>query len=486
MFIKSSYLQKIIIILLGLTLNILYSTEEISLQILKDTVSVDVEGTAPQFLPNAKWEAIQKAMRHAVEEVAGLQIEGGTANLNNETKNFLSIRTEGYVSRWELIEEKEIENLYKVKIRAWVRKLPLNKDLFLYQNIPLKAIYEWLGKPRVAVDIVDLVSYESGGKAQIQELRFTQHQIQKIFIDRGITVVEVDDSIWNDPNQTKFEIGIKGTSTTRLSRELPFPFNNPIGKLYVYHNTLELKVIKFPGKHQLVSEIYFEPEINNIQEDVQKFAAFSKDEAVTKAIQRNIESRGWDIMGKTIKSWYLMLNQPKTITLIIKEISSGKEVDNITRTISILEDVLNVRIRGQVGNRVEYEVEYNGTTERLAGYIEDKLPFLMRIGLKEEQLVYQKSKEETPILKSKNYLVSIKGLTISEANNFLNLISEKVTKINQENFEKGVAYFNIDYVGTSNELSQLIEKTSKNITITGYSGNRITGEVRNKEKENGT
>ncbi|MCD6221347.1 hypothetical protein J7K25_04240 [bacterium] len=452
------------------------------IQNLKDLISVEVEENVPKSLPNARWEAIQRAMRRAVEEAAGFQIEGGTAILNSEVKDFISSRTQGYVARWKIIREGEVDDRYEVKMKAWVRKVPLNKDLF-FKDLPLKAIYEWVGKPRIAVNVVDLVAYKSGEHAVPQELKFTKRQIEKTFINKGVTIIDVPKNVWNDPKQDKFDIGVEGISTSRLSRKISFLEGENSVDLYIYTNTLQLKIIKFPGREIIASEIYFDPAMGKMltREELPTYASFTCDEAVKKAIKRNLERRAWDIVSKTIKYWYLELNKPKTISITVENIFRGEEVDTIRRILSILDDVVEERFRGQRDDRAKFEVDFRGTTVRLAEAIERRLPALVRVGLFNDQIYYKKTKGKK-LIKPQLYIVSVKDVSLTQINFIKNALADKVSSIEQSSFKNKTVEFNISYFGTNIELAEVLENISGiEIAITGCLGNKITGEIRTKK-----
>lgn len=432
----------------------------------RDLVPVDVEMSVPAEMPDARREAVQAAMRKAVEEAAGVQVEGGTAVLNSEVRDFISLRTEGYVARWEMMEEGREEDSYRVRMRVWVRNIPLNKDLVTqsFQNLPVRAIYDWQGKPRVAIDIVDLVANEEGRESRPHPLRLTQAQVADIFLERGIRVVEVSPEEWNEPGQTRFDVGIRGTSDTRLNRALPIPRDAPIGHMYFYDNTLSLRATEFPGRNVILNRNYFPAE--GVEQGAQ-----ARDSAINSAIRVNLEARASEILAGIVRAWYLKLNEPRLVNVSFSGITSGEETDAITRTISALGDVQRVRLRSQAAKRVEYEVEYLGTTGRLAHTMEKNLPHFARVDFRDGFLGYARGDDGE--ITTYIYLLSVKKTTLAQVQGIQEGLTPRVSAIELVSFARNEAVLNIEYAGPAADLARIVDNLSRDVTVTGYGERRV-------------
>jgi len=445
---------------------------------LRELTSVVISESVPENLPNAKFEAIQRAMRRAVEEVSGFQVTGGTAVFNDETKEFLSLRTDGYVARWELIKQEIKGDSLEVTIKAWVRKDVLNKDLF-FKNLPLEAIYAWVGKPRVAVAVDDLFTYESGGKAESQEIQFTKTQIENIFLEKSIRVEYVSPEIWNDPRQTTFDIGIKGTSTGKLSRKVDY--GQGVASAYIYNDTLQIQGVIFPNRRIVLSELYFDPSMGKEIpfSEISLYAAFTPEEAFQKAVQRTVKERSWDIVGKTIKYWYEGLNKPKTISVIVKGISQGSEVDAIRKALPMIEDVVSETPRPQKMDEALFEVEYRGEVTMLADAIEKQFPCLSRIEFSPttNQIIYRKQSGVSSIAVH-SYTAYIKGLSLAQSDSIVSELASQVSRIERTAMANNTGTYNIAYAGDIIELAQLLERISViRIKVIGYEDSRIIATI---------
>ncbi len=78
----------------------------------------------------ARDEALNDAFRRAIEKVIGTYVSSETKTRNMKLiKDEIFLHSQGYITNFEIISEQEQEGVYKVKIKAWVKPVPLKKDL---------------------------------------------------------------------------------------------------------------------------------------------------------------------------------------------------------------------------------------------------------------------------------------------------------------------------------------------------------------------
>ncbi len=117
-----------------------------------ETISVKTQGVAS--LKNTKTDiardrSLENALRLAVEKAVGTMIETETVVQNHKLlSDKIYSKSSGYISNYEILDEKKEENLYKTDIKAEVKKGGLQGDL---KAIGL--LMKRVGKPRVAVMI---------------------------------------------------------------------------------------------------------------------------------------------------------------------------------------------------------------------------------------------------------------------------------------------------------------------------------------------
>jgi hypothetical protein len=84
----------------------------------------------------AQKDAINAAMREAVEQVVGVRVSAQTMAANNQLiSDKILTRTDGYVRKVDIVEKKEEDGVAKVTIRAEVGTLQLDKDLQALQSL---------------------------------------------------------------------------------------------------------------------------------------------------------------------------------------------------------------------------------------------------------------------------------------------------------------------------------------------------------------
>lgn len=104
-----------------------------SFMALSESVAITAEGVGEIVSgekARARDEAINDAFRRAIEKAIGTYISSETKMENMQViKDEISVRSRGYVTDYEVISEEEKEDLYRVKIKAWIKSTPLQKDL---------------------------------------------------------------------------------------------------------------------------------------------------------------------------------------------------------------------------------------------------------------------------------------------------------------------------------------------------------------------
>jgi len=433
----------------------------------KGLVVVEVEGSVPEEVPNARWVAIKRAMLEAIRSVAGMYLEGGTSVINEETKTFLEVRTSGYVAKWQVQEESVTNGQYRVRLKAFVRDKPIYEDLALYQNLPLKAVYQWIGRPKLAVNIVDYVAYESKGPAQPYEVRPTQRKLQEALLEKGIELVVPEEKVWQDPLQTQFQIAILGKSITRINQiaQPPPPptISQPpsVPPIYIYYNALELEVKKvgLPRSELQVAGFY-----ENLTEGSSP-GGLTPDAAVLKAVMDNIRNNLGKIVGQIVKAWYQLMHEPRTITVQVKNVEAGKISKEIYAAVAALSGVEYAGEPVAIEGGLQFDVRYHGTPLELDEILTRKIRNLEYSGSTDRFLSYRVSGAGTPVVAKPVYRVGIKGLSLQQSEQITNLLKQRleITSVKYRGLEDGCGKFEITYSGSKEDLADIIERVSGSV-----------------------
>lgn len=114
------------------------------------TVTVDGIGALQgEAVARARDEAIEDALRRAVEQVIGTYIDSETQveNMQVISDKILS-KARGFVEGYEILDEKQVPGLYRVRVRATMATRDVESNL---RAIGL--LYDRVGKPRILVVI---------------------------------------------------------------------------------------------------------------------------------------------------------------------------------------------------------------------------------------------------------------------------------------------------------------------------------------------
>lgn len=116
----------------------------------QDVVTVEATGEAAIVKGDearALDEAVKNALRAAVEQVAGVSIEGQTQTLDNVlVRDQVVARTSGYVKKHQLVSRKADKGVLTVKVKAEVGKSELGKDVEA-----ARALVKRFGRPSIAI-----------------------------------------------------------------------------------------------------------------------------------------------------------------------------------------------------------------------------------------------------------------------------------------------------------------------------------------------
>jgi hypothetical protein len=131
----------------------------------QDVVTVEASGEAAIVKGDearALDEATKAALRTAVEQVAGVSIEGQTQTLNNVlVRDQVIARTSGYVKKHEVVSKKSEKGVLSVKVKAEVGKSEISKDVEA-----ARALVKRFGRPSLVIMIQEQTAQvDASGKA---------------------------------------------------------------------------------------------------------------------------------------------------------------------------------------------------------------------------------------------------------------------------------------------------------------------------------
>ena len=124
----------------------------------------------------ARDEAINDAYRRAIEKAIGTYISSETKMENMQViKDEIYVRSRGYVTEYEVLSEEKDKDLYRVKIKAWVKSTPLQKDL--------ASVIKTCGDPKMVVFI------QETNLGRVQPFSTIGSSLRSYFQKRGFHLV---------------------------------------------------------------------------------------------------------------------------------------------------------------------------------------------------------------------------------------------------------------------------------------------------------
>lgn len=188
----------------------------------QESATVTVEGLAQIVEGNtlsAREAALRDAMRKAVETGLGTLMESRTMVENFELKkDEIYSRASGYVSTYEVLEEKKQIDMYWMKVRAVVNQQKLGDDARA-----LGLLQELVGKPKMMI-MVDEYWWD-GSRAKDQQEAVddpaSAARIAERFLGRGFALVDAETvkKLRSSEMQTMDDLMNNGEAIIRLAQQ---------------------------------------------------------------------------------------------------------------------------------------------------------------------------------------------------------------------------------------------------------------------------
>jgi len=334
------------------------------------TDEVVVTGAAPLSGGDYKKEALKNALYNAVEKAVGVQVKSDTMVKNYQViKDQILMRADGYVKKWEVQAEGNNAGSYQMTIKAWVGKGTLNKDLYL-NGIDVEMLYDWIGKPRLAVIVPDIID------GQNAHTTFAQSAIETLFKSKGVRVLSSEQLkriqqrdaalAFDDPDKAlalgqRFgaDILIVGKCNSQFSRELVI---DPM-KMIFYTSTLQVKAYNTSNAEILASNTYAEVPGET------DTSAMGKADAAIRSIQNVVETNAKDLVFQVVKHWVESSNKAAVYQVIISGVQSA-ELAKLERSLSQVAGVQKVFRRSFSRGTAELEIETDMVQSVLTSHIE--------------------------------------------------------------------------------------------------------------------
>jgi hypothetical protein len=294
---------------------------------------VEAEGLAPynpKDMIATKRAALVDAQRNAVEKAVGVYVSARTmVEKAVAIENNILAKTDGYVKKYDILQEGPKDDLYYMRIRALVALKKLEQDL---QQISLSTTPD-LKKPHVIVDIKEEIDKESIDDQPASEA------LSRALSEAGFVVV--------GPDQAKdADLIIRGKASA-------YPFQGKgLGGFLSYRARLSIEAVR-AGTKDVASSVSQEA----------SGLGGNADLAGMKALETVGEMVGRDLSMSLAASW----TKNKRVIVFVEGVKSFADVERVRKHLQSQPGVNDIMMRLYDEHMAQFELELGSTDAAALG-----------------------------------------------------------------------------------------------------------------------
>lgn len=320
---------------------------------------VEAEGVAPIMnndLINARKAALADAQKSAVELVVGVYVSAETMVQKAVTiKSDILARTEGYITRYDILKEGEEGKFYKVRIKALVKLEEINHDL---DELGLLVTPEEAGNPRISIIIEEEIdgSPSESGDAEMALFQAFLNANYPMIESTTLSETEVESALSGDASfyraigeKLKVEILIIGAVSAGLVT------TEGLGGFISYRASTNLKAIRCGNGKVLVTA-----------SDVQSGVDITRNIAAAKALKQAARKSGEKIAHELAAK----IQQQSVVVIEVGGISSITMLREFQNFLDKLSEVKSVQVRKYAEGKADIDVYMQeGTPQDIAEHL---------------------------------------------------------------------------------------------------------------------
>lgn len=320
----------------------------------------------------AKAAAKDDAMRNCVQQVATTLV---TAATETDQAQLLSDKiyshSQGYIRKFDVLEEKQDGNVWTVKARCEVSEARLDEDMLAFG-----IAYRREGMPRIMVMIAEQAVnaaeatgwWQGGGNAA--DLRVMENSFMDRMSKSGFTFVDPEvlsgkvklGVVGADPNaQQAREIGsLAGAEIVIIGRAIA----KPLGTIALDNGTFYSAVANVSARAvdtrsgRILASAEFTGKAGK---------GFEQTTAGRNALSEAGRQLGSDLFSKIGKVWAGKQSGTRSVDMVVKGVDDFGRVSAFkTALINGVKGVKDVQMRSMDDGRAEFEVTLAGTTDAFA------------------------------------------------------------------------------------------------------------------------
>ena len=317
-------------------------------------------------LAKARDDAIENALRNAVEQTVGMLLSSETI-----TKNFMTIddriysRSTGYVQRYEILNEgKKNDFIYEVKVKAYVKKGMVKDDL-----AAIGLLLRRKNLPRMMVLIQENNVGSASGTVIDVNLNTAENTVMETFMSKGFSFID-QEAAKAKLDRTRALAAISGDVEAAKALGLAFKAEVIIVGKAVAKAVSGMKMLgdMKSGQADVTLRAIDVSNGEIIAVSSKHGAAVHIDEitAGNEAIKKAAEAAAEDLMNKILSRWQADVTGTQKIEMAVYGFKNFNEVYSFKNEFSsILRGVKGLYSHGFQAGQAIFEVEFEGNSEQL-------------------------------------------------------------------------------------------------------------------------
>ncbi len=323
----------------------------------------------------ARDQAIDDALRKAVEQTLGTFVQASTLVQNNMlVEDNILAWSDGYVRSYRVVSEGMVDaSTFEANIEAIVEVANLKNDWESVQNLINR-----MGNPRVMFMIEE------------QNIGETPNRLDYLSIDMNVTETTLlDKFIQNqfecvDPATVRQNLKQEQAAAilqgdTQLAANLAKKLGAEVivtGKAFAKIATIGMNLGGMKSCQANVTARVIKADVATvIATSIQNAAAVHIDEVTggTEAIKKATNKLADDLIAKIVQTWKDEFYKATTVKIIVKGATSFSEINNFQNTLKFLvRGIKNIDTREISGDMAEFDIKITGNANQLARELERK------------------------------------------------------------------------------------------------------------------
>jgi len=307
-----------------------------------DTEVVEAEGTAPIIngdITGAKKTSLHDAMKSALGLVIGVYVsQESLVSKAMLIEDNITSQTEGYIEKYDVLDEHRDGDFYKTRIRALVRKEDLSAKLKTLDLEPKK-----LGNPLVKFSVNETID------GSTSTTKYAEGGLKNAFIEQGFSVSDSESS----------DIIVEGSAETNFNTAAG------LGGLFSYRASCSLTAKKSDSK--------------DIAANVAETAGgvdVTKDAASRASLVNAAKRAGQNLSQQVLK----YLRERSTVQLTISGVKNINKLNDFTMSLRAMLEIRDCWVRSYSGDTAVVDLELKkGTASDVARHLEQDTNFSLKI-----------------------------------------------------------------------------------------------------------